>query len=449
MNKLKGIILVVFLSLASIMMPFNVYADSLTSANINGVNIILDEVTYIDDFTSSFSGGTLKTERNYFNYIAEIQLDDSYLGYLNITISYSYSAYNSTGLVQYNSSQSRKVFVNGDSTSFSFGFVANSSVDPVNRNSVSYTLGTSDVTSYGMLSSLEQIIDILVDCEDLLTDNITELEKIVSNTSLANTYLDSISQIKSWNVPLESLPFTYSILTYEANKIVESINHYYSEYPIISLVTRNYLYAVYSTNSTGQYYLIFGTDSLSNTIPRFQQYFEITNANIISITPIYNSYFRYDFYVVKFERISSGYCYFRNIANVNFIPVYMASVDNKNISTDFALRWGLSNSFLDNIQIIANGTNESNSAVSGLDSSNSTMASNMNDLATIESGYNQSFNDQIQRIDFSNPIQNNAGLLPAANFVISIFNGLINNNPLSVLIIICCVLLIGKKVIGK
>lgn len=99
--------------------------------------------------------------------------------------------------------------------------------------------------------------------------------------------------------------------------------------------------------------------------------------------------------------------------------------------------------------ILSDGTEESQSSSSDLSNRNDQMSSDMNDLATIENGYNQNFNDQLQNIDFTNPLSVNSGILPAANFVISVFNGLILNNPFSTLIIIVCILLIGKKVIGK
>lgn len=99
--------------------------------------------------------------------------------------------------------------------------------------------------------------------------------------------------------------------------------------------------------------------------------------------------------------------------------------------------------------LLNDGTDDSQQSSSDLSDRNDQMASDMNDLATIENGYNQNFNDQLQNIDFTNPLSVNSGILPAANFVISVFNGLILNNPFSTLIIIVCILLIGKKVIGK
>lgn len=458
MKKLKGIILVVFLSIASIMMPFNVYADSLTTANINGINVTLDEVTFIDNQTYTVSGGTVTVQRNYWNYKAEIQLDDSYLGYFNITVNYYYTGRNATGNVTYNGSITKKVFVNGDKVVLSFGFVANSSYDPLIYSGTTYTLGTSDVIPYGELATLEQILQILQENQDIINDIYDEIQTVVINTNLTNNYLDTLIKLKQWHTYTESIPFMVTLFRkgYQIidNDLDSSSFTNFMDYPIFivpsdSIIEERTMYAI---SNQDEYYIVFGTNENINNVNNFNTYFDfqIVNGNFEYNTSsiIVNSGFRIIKLTIKCT--SDGSFKFKAKSSNRYImPIVSVRKDQMNFTTDFALLFKFSNRFLDNIQIIANGTLESNSAASGLESSNTTMASDMNDLANIESGYNQSFNDQMQRIDFSNPIQNNAGLLPAANFVITIFNGLISNNPLSVLIIVCCVLLIGKKVIGK
>lgn len=99
--------------------------------------------------------------------------------------------------------------------------------------------------------------------------------------------------------------------------------------------------------------------------------------------------------------------------------------------------------------LIANGTSESSESSNQLNNSSDDMNDSMNDLVSIEDGYNDQFNNSLNNIDFSNPLSGNNKLLTSANFVITVFNGLISNNFLSTLIVIICILLIGKKVIGK
>lgn len=98
--------------------------------------------------------------------------------------------------------------------------------------------------------------------------------------------------------------------------------------------------------------------------------------------------------------------------------------------------------------LIANGTDETVESSNQLNNSSDDMNDSMNDLVSIEDGYNDQFNNSLNQIDFTSPTNNN-NLLASANFVITIFNGLISNNFLSILIVIVCILLIGKKVIGK
>lgn len=130
------------------------------------------------------------------------------------------------------------------------------------------------------------------------------------------------------------------------------------------------------------------------------------------------------------------------------MPIYSRNSKESFISTDFALQFGLSNQLLNDLHIIANGSTGSNSAANSLDNSSSNMNTQMNNLVGIEDGYNQQFNNSLNQIDFTSPT-GNQNLLSSANFVITVFNGLIQNNFLSTLIIIICILIIGKKVIGK
>ena len=197
---------------------------------------------------------------------------------------------------------------------------------------------------------------------------------------------------------------------------------------------------------------IYNLTTWNNNFELYGNNLSIQASEVITISRPYVNGVQWNLVKASYQ-ISRGAnydLYYRGSSVLKAIPIYANDDESfKYMTTDFALQFGFTNPVLDDLNLIAQGSQQSNSAASGLESSNSTMASDMNSMATIENGYSQDFNSQLQNIDFTNPIQQNQGILPAANFVISIFNGLISNNPFTVLIIIVCILLIGKKVIGK
>ena len=71
------------------------------------------------------------------------------------------------------------------------------------------------------------------DIENLSTNQLTELEKIVSNTSLANTYLDSISKLRQYNIPIESWRANFSPLNGKQAKTYQNISYW--NYPVYDL----------------------------------------------------------------------------------------------------------------------------------------------------------------------------------------------------------------------
>lgn len=457
----KGILVVIIGIIISAMMPFSIYADDYTGSTIQGFNVSLIDVEQTLVSSSGTSGYMSK-----YIYEVEFILDDSYVGYINVSGLINYYPYSSSTLTTYNL-PGRNYFVNGTSFKLTFqltgdGYTADNR--PSLNNTV-FTYGSHDLYKHSELDSLDQIITILgniynsVDgIEGLETNQLTVLNSILTQCSLVNNklidtnnYLNIISNIRQYNVPFESLNFVFFQFKNGKNTY-EFTSYNLFDYPIFEFSSGDILYYIETTyNQT--YYMIVATDAMinNNQITNYFNFnnFTITNQETLQYN-VYTSHFSY--YLKKITLQATGnnaYVEYINSSPRRIMPIYFNVSTFKNISTDFALNYGLTNQLLDNLNIIANGTSQSQSAASGLEQQNTQMASDMNSLATIESGYNQDFNSQMQNIDFSNPITSNQGLLPAANFVITVFNGLINNNPLSVLIIICCILLIGRKVIGK
>ena len=72
-----------------------------------------------------------------------------------------------------------------------------------------------------------------------------------------------------------------------------------------------------------------------------------------------------------------------------------------------------------------------------------------NQINNIETGYNNDLNENLNNIDFDSNFQSEQNFISSSNFVITVFNGLINNNPLSKLIIVMSILGLAALIIGR
>lgn len=439
--KLKGIILAVILLLASIMMPFDVYAAvqstivptfSSSTSQWNGHL----HITNFSDGTNNQASSTLA-----------FTLDDDYYGVIY---------FDGYGPSNQHIANYAAVFVAGGYGEYRYSYYQNGIINITNVtvNIVSVVKPQTTVDLTQIITLLTAIENDTSSIDNVLDTTLAQIRLVLAELIESNNYLELINKIRSYDIPFESLLINTYFNSYHDPEDIYLSGVYDFKFPIYKMNGRSFrLYG----NAGHQYKMI--VLAKSSTVSSFNNSFSISpNSGMSLISALYsgNTYFFRQSYLYlmtfTFNCTSSNNYYFDYIGSDTsyyIVPIYYGDVNNKNISTDFALRFGLSNTLLDDLHIIANGTSQSNSAASDLESGNDQMADDMNDLATIENGYNQQLNNQLQQIDFSSPLQSNAGILPAANFVITIFNGLINNNPFSVLIIIVCILLIGKKVIGK
>lgn len=448
MKKLKGIVLVVIFLLASIMMPFDVYAavQSTIAPTFSSGTTEWNGHLHI----TNFSDGT----DNQASSTLSFTLDDDYYGVIY---------FDGYGPSNQHIANYAAVFVAGGYGEYRYSYYQNGIINITN-----VTVNIVNVVKPGSSVDLTQIVSLLTAIENdtssldnLLDSTLDEIRDILSELIVSNGYLETLSKIRQWNIPFESFGFVHYLMSNNYPIFDYSTYNYYY-FPIFKLQQNDLLMSVYIRNGR-TFRFILGVNAYWTSESNIRSALNVPNTltieNISTIDTVYSKTISgYGSYlnIVRFDLSNtsgSGVDYKAYVNNAQYqntliVPIY-ANFINYNVSTDFALRFGLSNRLLDDIHLIASGTNQSNQAASDLESGNSQMADDMNDLATIESGYNQQFNNQLQQIDFTSPLQNNAGILPAANFVITIFNGLINNNPFSVLIIVVCILLIGKKVIGK
>lgn len=286
---------------------------------------------------------------------------------------------------------------------------------------------------------------------------------------ISNVQLQDLGNTISWAFPIESFgaistPLNYKIpITeythirnwtfpfFDVNQGDTLIDDYYSDLTDAAQY-KKYIFGYQVTSSLG------GQINSDEIFKRYFGFYSYNGTNVDSEFVVEYEKLLFRFQSGKQFRISSfkikriannsgsSTYYIRPKASFTYLPIYWNVYYNNNISTDFALNFGLSNDFLDALVYGTDGTNQSSS---NLNTASDNMNSEMNNLVGIEDGYNQQFNNSINAIDFSSPINGNSNLLSSANFVITAFNGLISNNFLSTLIIVVCILIVGKKVIGK
>ena len=453
MKLLKGVTVSILLFLLCIVAPFNIHAAG--------------ETQIIPTWSQSSQQSQWSSKFRVTNFCESSNNPQNYSCQLTITVNGDYYGYvyfdgyiNNQIIWDY-----QTMFISGGKGTFYYTWYANGlqQINKVNIAGLNLVSPTDNI-------DLQQIIDLLTSINnyenrnnvllDVIDDNtlntVNEIKNVISQLVISNGYLDTLTKLRQWNIPIESYSFVNYLFSknYELNYISQ-YNSY--QFPVFHVPANSSIYR-YSMANGMFITVVFGCDLNIYNINEFNRYFSIPNGelrsyNRIQQCPISTNNWGY-IYNVEFELTSSNTnADFICNTDVNIVPIYFNYDDRyeqyKFISTDFALQFGLSNKLLDNINIIANGTTQSNQQASDLSSGTDSMQQQMNSFTAQEDSYNQQMNNSINAIDFTSPVSQNAGILPAANFVISIFNGLIQNNAFSVLILIVCVLIIGKKVIGK
>ena len=453
----KGIkMMIISVLLASIMMPFHVFADTLNSSHVVGINVYTER---LGNDTQQVGNDTIW--RNYVDVHIQFELDDAYLGWQNIGIVVSYKNYyygsQNPHWGDTSQSWSGNYYINGSSFeiivpisfySASSAYYQNGAQLPNSDSFITVTYATQgNITPMASLSTLDDVVNVLNDIDSHITiDVLDELQNIVSNTSLSNDYLEIISQTKQWNIPFESLSFVYSMMYYGA-EIVDIIEYNNFQFPMFKMSSGQLMYTFTSANQSpfDSYTMIcFMSRAPGSNVGNFLRlddgsYTERKRLNQFIIGNAGQFAWTLTKFTISNFTTATNYNHMYNYFDGDnyIIPIYFGmTARTQYVSTDFALLFGLSNTLLDNLNIIAQGTTGSNQSTSDLDSAAQDMNDSFDDFADFENSIDSSFDTQMQNIDFSNPLQQNSGILPAANFVIAIFNGLISNNPLSVLIII-------------
>lgn len=446
--KVKGIILAVIISLASIMMPFSIYADSLLLGDIQGMQLELIDTSVLD------ATGTYP--RSIYTYRIVVKLRDNYLGYARMSIPYSYYSNNGQTNEIIQGTTIPTFYFNGDSSSATFTITAKYLNDPIIDSTPQYSIESSSVVKISEIDNIQQIIDILQDVyqnsddiEGLQTNMLSELQSVVSNTSLANQYLDQISLMRQWDIYTESIPLISYYLTKGYSYNIDYTNSYYN-YPLFILNSGDTLVQF---NSSSKMTFVFYCRPLFRNTTDIDTYYNLINCTVEDVTTINeimfgNNYLR--LYKITLKRINSGGSSITAKATTSVIPIYLGYSTSKYISTEFALQFGLSNSLLDNVQIIANGTTQSNSAVSDLEQEASEYSEIADDVIGVEEGLTSNFETEVNKIDLNTGLNVFGGnFMTSATWVRTQFDRLTENTPYGSLVVYGLTLGFALLMLGK
>lgn len=273
-------------------------------------------------------------------------------------------------------------------------------------------------------------------------------DPVIKSVSVSNVSL-ILNKYHDWNFPIES----FNVVYYAINNLDQigfnSFNDY--QYPIFSVQSNT---DIFHSNKNNSNIFILATNRNIYNADRFNTFFslsdgEVTNVESLKVWLDQNNNY-WNLAKITISNYSSGGILTITSKNtLQYMPIYWASDTFKSISTDFALQYNLSNDFLKNIDLLANGNNNSNNSSNQLNDSNNQFNQDSNQLMGIEDQYNDDFNNQLDNVDFSNPVNSSPNFLSSAKYTIRIFNNIVNNTPLKSIILVFCIVYIGLKVFGK
>lgn len=456
MKKLKGIIIVVFLALASLMMPFNIYAA--------GETIIVP--TYQSSSTSSEWSSKIKvsnycegTNANTNSCILSFDVVDTanggnYYGYI------SFDGYaGTTRWIDY-----RNVYIAGGHGEFRYNFYQNGviqinaiTIQAVNLLRPETTVDLSQIIS--ILTAIENDTTFGLSYLDEIIDNqesvISQIQTVIADLVISNGYLDTLTKIRQWNIPIESYDFVFYNLKRYQPVSYQTYNYIYN-LPEFNVSSNSIIYSCFlnaiETNFNHGVTIVIRANVNLSTKALVEQYFNIQSPFSIENYKYLN--YSNSYYTVRFDVVTSsnGYWEPRTSSSMSFIPIYAKYTGfNKDISTDFALQFELSNRLLDNLDLIANGNSGSNQANQQLDSNTSQFQTDSNDLIDIEDTMSNNMDSAMQQITpSSNPGTSFGGnFLTSAVWVRTQFERLTNGNPFGSLIVYGLTLGLALLLLGK
>lgn len=434
MKKLKEKVLktIILLTVVSSTLPFfchDLYADTVVPVvyNSQSTQSQWSSHLHVTNYCESPLQGSTPCKLTF-------TLDDNYYGmigfdgYAGTTLALSYVT----------------VFVTGGIGEYNYRTFSNANpmyINSINIMGVGLTIPDSSVD----LTLIEQL-----------------LTSINNYSNQINSNVDILTEMKIWDIPFESI----SAISYSLNKgypiyQFQQYNDY--QFPMFEWTYNDTLYEFISATSTGynEFYMIilanvtystsgYNTNlkltdgSYTNSQTLFQFRLGANNSDVWRIVKLTIGNF-------TTTTADNTITFKSQSMNLKGCVLYFGSTTNQNISTEFALQFGLSNQLLNDVHQIAQGTQQSNSSSSDLEDNASDFDDVAGDVYNLENSFNTDLNNSLQSIDTSFDVGNTFGskFLLAADWVRVQFNTITASNPFGTMLSFSLLLGVALLIIGK
>lgn len=472
---------IVFLSLGLVCTrPFDIYADYLDGEFDNNSVVGVQ----VEEYEEELSG--VQGTRYRFNII----LDGFYVGNFNIHV--EYDSYNVTSADWDHYTINRTVYVCGYETYFETWMRSNWL--PPSSITWSASINNSDQCLYVGRMESQQLLNLLISIRSTIN---TYDPVMVSYLSSIDSKIDDIVKaITKQNIDPDSLNAWGYFLNYlDFGKNSSSGVPYWYQLTDTSFLNINYPFMKIGVGENTGYDSMPITNAqrvypLSDNSKVHEMTFVcwfltrvvLTESNISNYITVNNS----SSFNVEYIRLNQSASYYvdgqaavlylwkihitpkftsgsvscginmKSLWNDNLIfgyisPVYLGNNMSPDTSVDFALRYRLKNSLLDNINTIANGTTQSNNSVSNLEDMNDDYNDVSQQVFGLENNFSTGFDSSMQNVPttFNFGTQFGNKFLATATWVRNQFDTMTTNTPFGALITFSLVLGLALLIVGR
>lgn len=262
-----------------------------------------------------------------------------------------------------------------------------------------------------------------------------------------------------WQYPIES----FNVCSYMLNSLpqrytgINSYNDYM--FPIFKIKQNDIVYKTnVANNSNWNHTFIFYINDSCNNVNTFSNFFSIDRGEVLSYKQL-NRYF-FDGRIGYLCQVTIGNFSTSGVLNIKYInandryymPVYCnAHVYNENVSTDFALIFGLNNRLLNALDNIT-GNQQSQQSVNNATTTNQSASDTFTQEETLVNNAEQDLQDNLDNLDIQNKNNNlfgNSKFVASAQWVKLQFDNLTNNNAFGYMITFSLVIGIALVIVGK
>lgn len=289
--------------------------------------------------------------------------------------------------------------------------------------------------------------------------------EVVSDSYIASFTVNSENlnrcDFDTWAYPIESFNVCSYMLNNHANRYY-GINHQNDfMFPIFRIKQNDVLFATNVANNdnwiqTYIFYITGPTGQTINNVTSFNNNFTLTRGSALSFKTIN----RYQFggelgYLCQVNIGNYGNDGPLNITYTGspdryYMPVYCNSqVFNKNVSTDFALIFDMSNRLLDYLETIAASTPESSAAEESLDDQTDAASQVFDNFEGIESSFNDDLTDSLADIQIQTPGAMGSKFQASAIWVKTQFDRITNTTPFGSILGFSLLLGISLLIVGR